>query len=566
LFSEIREDYQELFLTRAGKISCTAVISRNASEKVRQAAEDFIELLKKMSGASPLLVCDNQPLPEGALVLIGASALTEEMGLKTPKGYPENERVLLKRDKNRLALLGNDDGDFFGTQFAVTLFFERLGCGWFGPDDLWQVVPSKPTVSVGYLDVNHTPAFISRRNNVLSHHPQVGRRWYLGGVKRVVGHCFYGLAPRDEYFPKHPEWFCQINGERDPYAVVWWQYCYSNEELTHFFAEKIIEKFDADPQLTQYSIALNDGWYEGWCECDACRAMGSNSETAIRLANRLAALVAEKYPTHKLTFLAYFPTYFPPRREMELHPNVEIMFCKESDMFLPVDKGPDNGYHLKYKFEQSNNTYPRPWKENFEEWNRKAKPASIAIWDWYCIAAAQEIWKDVFWVQGDVATRNLNYWKAQRVQYIYNDQGPLDVFFEDDKSYALRWPLWYVYARAMWDSDLTGSQILMDACQKLYGVAADYMFAFYSALGDIAAHNTAKTIGWHAPAPFELYTPACVDRLSRLMDSALRTAAEVSGNERKRLEIQGVLWEKAKEQIARSAGQTKIYGRCEDAV
>lgn len=61
------------------------------------------------------------------------------------------------------------------------------------------------------------------------------------------------------------------------------------------------------------------------------------------------------------------------------------MFCKEADMFLPVDKGPDNGYHQKYTFEKSKNTYPVPWKENFEKWNEMVSFPSIAIWDWYCI-------------------------------------------------------------------------------------------------------------------------------------------------------------------------------------
>ena len=271
-------------------------------------------------------------------------------------------------------------------------------------------------------------------------------------------------------------------------------------------------------------------------------------------ANRIARLVGRRFPDHKLTFLAYFPTYHPPTHPMEAEPNVEVMFCKEADMFLPVDKGPDNGYHQRYRFEQSKNTYPTPWKDNFEQWNRMVKFQSIAIWDWYCIAAARPEWKDVPWVQGDVATRNNRYWRDHGVRYVYNDQGPLDVFYEDGESYALRFPLWHVAARSWWDKDLTGSDILMDDCKKLYGGAADLMFAYYSALADIAAHSTAFSIAWHPPAPGELYTPEAVERIDGILRAVEALLPGQEETVQKRLRIQRGLWEKAKSVIRQCPG------------
>lgn len=546
--SQLREDYSELELVRDGKSCCTVVIAQGAGEKVKTAADDFCSLLRQMTGAVCSVKTDDQCL-SGGLVCIGPSRLTMEMGIPTPTGRFSNERVILKRDGDRLALLGNDDNHFTGTQFAVTMLFERLGCGWFGPDPLWHEIPKKKDLSIGYLDIDHTPAFISRYSNVLYHNPDVGARWYLGGVKRMIGHRLTSLAPRDEYFESHPEWFCQVGGKRNPF-VEWWQYCYSNEELLQLFIDKILTYFAENPDVNQFSIAMNDGWYDGWCECEECRKLGTSSETVIWFANRLAKEVGRVYPDHILTFLAYFPTYHPPRQPMQVEPNVEVMFCKEADMFMPVDKGPDNGYHLKYTFDKSKNTYPVPWKKNFEEWNRLVQFPHIAIWDWYCIAAAQPVWKDVPWVQGDVATRNQRFWREHGARYVYNDQGPLDVFYEDDESYPLRFPLWYVYAKAMWDPDLTGSEILMDACSKLYGPASDLMFAYYEALADIAEHNTAQTIAWHPPAPRELYTPERVERLDRLMGLVRQVSAGTDGMVRKRLDIQLSLWEKAKDVIA----------------
>ncbi len=192
---------------------------------------------------------------------------------------------------------------------------------------------------------------------------------------------------------------------------------------------------------------MNDGWYDGWCECEECRKLGTSSETVIWFANRLAKEVGKVYPDHILTFLAYFPTYHPPRQPMQVEPNVEVMFCKEADMFMPVDKGPDNGYHLKYTFDKSKNTYPVPWKKNFEEWNRLVQfpisPSGIGI----VSRRRSRSGKTCRGCRGDVATRNQRFWREHGARYVYNDQGPLDVFYEDDESYPLRFPLWYVYAK-----------------------------------------------------------------------------------------------------------------------
>jgi hypothetical protein len=129
----------------------------------------------------------------------------------------------------------------------------------------------------------------------------------------------------------------------------------------------------------------------------------------------------------------------------------------------------------------------------------------------------------------------------------------MPAFFEDGSSFPLRFPLWHVAAKSWWDGDLTGSDILMEDCRKLYGSAKDLMFAYYSALADIAIHNTGYSIGWHPPKPCELYTPEAIARVDVIM-AAIRTLLPIE-EERvaKRLQIQIDLWEKAKATIAEDA-------------
>lgn len=544
----MRTDYRELILVEGGAPLLPVVISPEASEKVRAAALDFIELTEKMTGVRmPLLESFDD---REAQVVIGVSdqAINRGIGPFTEK---DPETVCLKREGDTLILAGNDSGLFQGTQFAVTMFFEQLGCGWFGPDELWHEIPKRDTVSVGYLDVCHHPQFLSRRSNVLANCPEIGERWYLGGEYRVSGHMLQTLIGREDYFPSHPEWFCLIDGKRNPY-IEWWQYCYSNEQLIQCFIQKIKAVFKNDSSVTQFSITANDGWHHGFCECDECRRMGNSSDQILTFANRIAEGILSEYPHHRLTVLSYFPTYAPPTRPYRMQPNIEIMFCKETDMFAPVDKGPNTGYHVKYTFDESKNVYPAPWTTHFEEWRTIVHAEHICIWDWGCIAAANEVWKDIPWVQGDVQTRNNRFWLASGVEYVYNDQGPLVEFHEDLESFPLRFPLWHVIAKSWWDKDLTGSEILLDACKKLYGSAAFVLYSIYQCMADAANNCRAKSLAWHPPKPGEVYGVSTVNVIDSLFEAAEQLAEQDSFKVQKRVRIQNELWIKARDIIINS--------------
>ena len=107
------------------------------------------------------------------------------------------------------------------------------------------------------------------------------------------------------YAAAHPEWFALVDGKRDPMSVEWWQYDYTNPELAAETAKKVLEKWDADPQMTNYSLAANDGWEEGWCECETCAAVGNATDQILTFANRVAEIVSEKYPDKTISILSY---------------------------------------------------------------------------------------------------------------------------------------------------------------------------------------------------------------------------------------------------------------------
>lgn len=339
-------------------------------------------------------------------------------------------------------------------------------------------------------------------------------RWYMGGDEKDVGHNIAKLVPRETYYPSHSEWFALVNGRRDPYSAsdTYWQYCYSNKELAKEVAKKLIEIFDQRPNLTNYAIGANDGWEKNWCECSDCTRLGNDTDELLTFANNVAAELKKKYPDKKLTILSYHSIYFPPQSNIKADPMVDVMFCRETSMMAPLDlnlKLP-TGYNAI-----THNTYTQSWLDNFKSYIQKASVKTVSIWEWNCIAADKAAWAEIPWVQGNVATRNQKLWKDNGASYIYYDQGPSSTYRENRTSFAVRWPLWYVSSKGMWDGSLTGEDILMDACQKLFGNAANEMFAYYKALADSSELcRSTNTICWVPPEIPMRSIPPPVSRLS----------------------------------------------------
>ena len=544
----------DFYITRDGTPAASIVVRTGAPDKVMEAARDLQDIIRRMSGAE-LPIRDDAFRVEGNKILLGPSGYTRIHNVVFPER--KGEWCLLRRREDTLVLAGNDEGCYTGTQFAVTMLLERLGCGWFGPEELWQVIPQKKTLTVGYLDILHTPQFSCRRTRVLEKNPDIGHRWYQGGDKSLIEHAYSILFPREQYFEAHPDWYCMHGGERDPYNnrsihLESWQMCYSNPELVQATADKVIAFFDAHPDYASYSLAANDGMYEGFCECEECQKWGMPGEVMMEFVNRVARLTAAKYPDKTLYFFVYFPTFDPPNRFIQAEPNVQLMFCKESCMYHPVDKGPDCGYHEDYEFEFRYTQYPRPWRQTMEKWLEMTGLSSFCIWEWYCPAACVTSWEHLPWVQGDVATRNQRFWHDKGATFVFYDQGPNDYYHDTEKSYPLRWPLWYVVSKGMWDKDLTGTDILTDACKKLFEQAADVMLSYYLALADISRDCHAKNIAWQSAEPYEFYTPAAIERVDRILARAAQLLDEVSGPVRARMENQMALWEACKRQVEAS--------------
>lgn len=482
----------------------TIVMPNDAPATVVTAANDLKKYLRQITGCNFTVAKEDRIEGDSHYIFVGKTKKAAEVGIEAPSGYPGEEKSFVVQKDGHLFLLGNDDGNYTGTEFAVTMFLESLGCGWFGEDTLWHIIPSLETIDATNVNMEHKARFTHRENRIVSSGCAIAKRWYLGGEKTITGHWLFQICPESTYKTK-PEWFALVNGSRDPsrFPNYTYQYCYSNTEFSDFVAKKLIEYFDSHPVTTSMTISFNDAWDQGYCECDTCKALGNASDCMVHFANNVARIVGKTYPERTMQIYSYHKTYQPPQNKVALEPNVELMLCRETSMTRPLDQKYVSPNPKKDSI--TKNTYTKSWYDNAMEWIDKTSCKNVSIWEWYCIAADRAEWKDYIWVQGNVATRNLDLWESMGVKYVFYDQGPADGYHEDNSSFVIRWPLWYVAAMGEWGTDKTGEELLADACDKLFGNASSQMFAFYQMLAEASENCSSYSMTWVPPTIKEMY-------------------------------------------------------------
>lgn len=94
---------------------------------------------------------------------------------------------------------------------------------------------------------------------------------------------------------------------------------------------------------------------------------------------------------------------------------------------------------------------------------------------------------------------------------------------------------------------LDGDEILMDACTKLYGNAANEMYGYYQALATASEECTAYSMTWVPPEPSQMYTVAQIRKIDSALAKAKGKLNSVTADQKARMENQISLWEDAKE-------------------
>ena len=307
-------------IARGGAAKVVIRISPKAAPSVHFAAQELVKYLGEMTGAKFRIVSGGKG---------GAAICVEEITDATAK----SEEIRLKvKDSTTLLLMGEGPR---GPIYAVYAFLERIGCGFWAPDN--ETVPTVRNLSVaGDLDVTEAPAFELRDPSGIS--TWFSPEWRVkcavnSGAYRPIPDEMGGFRPYDfaqnklglegstSDFAAHPEWYALRNGGKRSRQHL----CNANVGVRAEIIRRIRERMAKNPDLRQIALGLNDGFE--FCQCAACSRLrteeGGQIGPELDLANFVAAELAAEFPRLRYLIFAYESSLRPPKK-LKPHPSVDV--------------------------------------------------------------------------------------------------------------------------------------------------------------------------------------------------------------------------------------------------
>ncbi len=319
-----------------------------SSAKVKAAARDLQEYVRKISGAKLEIVADDQEVG-GPVIFVGRSKLTDTAEAKIPNGLTparREEGFVIQSRADRLILAGNDAGPYHGTEYAVSELLERLGVRWYMPGEFGEIVPQQKTLEVpDGLAVVDSPSFIQR--NWWLHTPDdmaaLEKRWKIHNrmnPDEVFAQPGDSSSRNFTADPKlvttRPELFAKkSDGSIDPYLPN-----LTSPEAIHIAAEKMKDFFRKNPEAGSIGIAPDDGMPRDFNPETVKRNQGfydlagregvpdeaSIAEEWIAFVNAVTKEVNQEFPDQIVTTNGYANRNTPPQG-VPIDPHVGIMFA-----------------------------------------------------------------------------------------------------------------------------------------------------------------------------------------------------------------------------------------------
>ena len=141
-----------------------------------------------------------------------------------------------------------------------------------------------------------------------------------------------------EFRETHPEFFAlQKDGTRltdDAHARGLTHFCWTAPGLAELLAERYLEMMRALPHQPVWIVAPGDGGGLN-CTCEKCKAIGSDSDGLVRLANKIAEIISKEFPQNRIWIYSYVDTPEPPKTPVKAHPNLNIGYCVYPTEYWP---------------------------------------------------------------------------------------------------------------------------------------------------------------------------------------------------------------------------------------
>ena len=304
-------------------------------DRLRKSVEELSRCIQKMSGATIPVVTDAPADGDKRFpILVGTLAEKKFGGPQQKDASQQGWRLVVSGDG--IGLIGQSP---LAMSYAVYELLDRLGCRWYMPGPLGELVPVRKTITFEEVDISEVPATVYRGR--WAGDGDFIRRNRGGGQMVSVGHALEGYAPK-ELLEKHPKWRRELNGKRTPSG-----YCFSNKKLARAVADVLIKRSENQTPYRSQSLCPVDTI--SFCTCRKCRAFDkkagdwdssmsrySITDRLVRFCNWIAERVNKTYPEETFGLYAYVQYTRPPVREA-VNPNIviglaPITYCRAHTM------------------------------------------------------------------------------------------------------------------------------------------------------------------------------------------------------------------------------------------
>ena len=486
---------QSINLTNADRSTLyRIVIPAAASTHEKKAAEVLTDHLLQMSGSALPVVADHTPVAKYEVVLGQSNRLnSEETG--TDLNSLGDDGFHIKTVNDKLYITG---GLGKGTLYGVYTFLEKyLGCRMYSPTV--KVIPKMKEIVVPDINDLQIPKITFRSIHYRATWHEEYINWhklnqYTNGERPNWGmwvHTFHALAPPDQYFNDHPEYFAEVNGKRLPT-----QLCLTHPEVLEIVVQGLRARMAQAPEMEYWSVSQNDN--RNYCTCKNCKAIddreGSPSGSIINFVNQ----VADRFPDKMISTLAY---EYGRRAPATLKPrdNVNIMLCSiEAGRGKTIEEDPESSDFV----------------EDVKDWGKIAK--DIIVWDY--VIQFSNLYGP--FPNFHVLQPNLKFFADNGVTAMF-EQGNREVGgeFAELRSYMI--------SKLMWDPYADANAIMDDFLHGYYGTAAPQIRAYIDKitaelqksgqrLGIFDGPNTAIT---------SYLSPELVSEYSAIFDKAEKAVA-----------------------------------------
>lgn len=462
--------------------------------RLRESVRDMVGVLERITGAK-IEVRTGAPKAGNTVLPILIAELAEKQFGAPQKRFSHKQGFRIVATPKAVGLSGESD---LAVSYAIYTLLDQLGCRWYMPGPMGEVLPRGTTLALAVQDFSSGPHTTFRGLWYCDN--DFARRNRMGGLELSAGHALETSVP-NQLRVDHPEVRAIIGGKPDAEKLKW-----THPLVADALATVTLAQLKQDPTIKTFSLSPMDGI--GWDESDDTKydhgdfdpsaQTVSKTDRLMLLSDRVARKVCAQHPDVLFGILAYVDYTRPPVKQA-VHPNVvpEIAPITYSRAHPMTDDGEPNNRSLRHLV---------------TGWGKVAPQVSYYFYSWFLAEPAAPSPFIRKW-SVDIPLIYQNRCKFWQPETISNFESSMHAH--------------YLGLRMAWHPAQSPKDIIAELHQKFYGNAAAEMAAYWHHIDDVWV-DTPEYSGCGF-GYLRRFTPVRMAETRRLMDRALaaaRTAEE----------------------------------------